>query len=381
MPRPFQGVHFRLAGVGRRHRREFRRVVERRAVVEDDPGERMRKLVDPPDGHTGHLHDAAQRVALAAALDAEQADRMGLVQVERDPAAGSVAEQAVLRRCSRCAKNRVVFRSVAGLFPPKLFRPRLFRPGSRPGSFRLPSGRSVFDRGPGWRSHRRPGRIGTALLVDSTGHGALGLRQPSRGSAFHPAGSGCDCLHSIGCGRDARAPRDPTSQNQSPDKSSSFCRRFHGQGTTYDAGLGSPGRQDPAKGRRWGQAPAHGTRAASRHGRTPDFGRLTMCGRRRITVRQASHRNRRIRTAPYRDRPTSRLTSARCRRASASGRCRRSRTAAERASLGVRRGGFSGQERVSCSARRRGHGPRVAMAFFLTGARLDASALDASALL
>jgi hypothetical protein len=79
-----QRLHLCGLAVRRDHRRELRSVVHRRAVVEDDRRERVREDVDVRDGQRGHLRDRAERVALAAALDAEEADGVRLVQVDRD---------------------------------------------------------------------------------------------------------------------------------------------------------------------------------------------------------------------------------------------------------------------------------------------------------
>src|SRR5262249_6804650 len=87
-----QQANLRVVGVRSNHRRELRLVIKRRAVVEDDRGEWVRQHIHACDRHASHLDNAAQRVALAASLDAEEADGVGLVQVERDLPASRVAE-------------------------------------------------------------------------------------------------------------------------------------------------------------------------------------------------------------------------------------------------------------------------------------------------
>ena len=109
-----QCSHLRIAAIRRRHRGELRPVVQRGAVMEDDAGERMRKGADPFDGHARHLDDASHRVALASPLHPEEADRVGLVQVEGDLATAGLAKQSVLRRTACDAEEGVVFEAIPG---------------------------------------------------------------------------------------------------------------------------------------------------------------------------------------------------------------------------------------------------------------------------
>ena len=109
-----QCSHLRIAAIRRRPRGEFRPVVERGAVVEDDAGERMRKRVDSFHGHASHLDDASHRVALASPLHAEEADRVGLVQIESDRSTAGLAKQSVLRRAASHAEDGVAFGLVPG---------------------------------------------------------------------------------------------------------------------------------------------------------------------------------------------------------------------------------------------------------------------------
>ena len=52
--------------------------------MEDDGGQRLGKLADRRSRERGRLDDRSQCVALAAALHAEQADRVRLVEIKRD---------------------------------------------------------------------------------------------------------------------------------------------------------------------------------------------------------------------------------------------------------------------------------------------------------
>ena len=93
--------------VRRDHAGELGLVVERRAVVEHDGGQRLWKLVDRRGREGGRLDDRSQRVALAAALDAEEADRVRFVEIERDrPAEGVLAEDAKLRVTARWSRGK-----------------------------------------------------------------------------------------------------------------------------------------------------------------------------------------------------------------------------------------------------------------------------------
>jgi hypothetical protein len=83
--------------VGRRHAGELWPVIKGRAVVEDDRGERAGELGGRRGRQRGGFDDRSQGVTLAATLHAEQADRVGLVEVERDrPAECFRAQDAVL---------------------------------------------------------------------------------------------------------------------------------------------------------------------------------------------------------------------------------------------------------------------------------------------
>ena len=99
-----------VIGVRRDHRCELGPVVERRAVVEDDGGERRGSTFTPAIGHARHLDDAAERVALSASLNTEEADGVRLVQVERDLAASGLSKETELRRRLRRAENNVAAR-------------------------------------------------------------------------------------------------------------------------------------------------------------------------------------------------------------------------------------------------------------------------------
>ena len=140
--------------------------------MEDDTGERTRQGAHSRNRHAGHLDDAAERVALAAALYAEQADRVRLVQVEGHLAAGRLPEQAVLRRRARHAEDGFVL-------------------GAAPASGRLnpPHRRCGFERVLARQRDRARVRFRSAEIIDRSprlagGYGdvvsAWGLR-PLRG--------------------------------------------------------------------------------------------------------------------------------------------------------------------------------------------------------
>ena len=110
-----QLIHLRIARVGQGHGRELRLVVERRAVVEDDAGQRVGERIDSWNRHAGHFNHTAQRVALAASLHAEQADRVRLVQVQCHLASRNLTEQPELGRSARHAEDRVILRDTIPL--------------------------------------------------------------------------------------------------------------------------------------------------------------------------------------------------------------------------------------------------------------------------
>lgn len=86
----FEGGDLSAVVVWVHHRGELGRVVLGLAVVEDHRGQRMRQDVDGRGRERGRFDDAPEGVALAAALDTEKADGVGLVEVEGDGAAGDL---------------------------------------------------------------------------------------------------------------------------------------------------------------------------------------------------------------------------------------------------------------------------------------------------
>ena len=77
-------------------------------------GEWMRQDVDTIHRHTGHLDDAPHGVAFATPLHSEEADRVGLIQVEGNLPAAGLAKHSVLRRTARHAEDGVVAKFVPG---------------------------------------------------------------------------------------------------------------------------------------------------------------------------------------------------------------------------------------------------------------------------
>src|SRR4051812_8640783 len=89
------------------HRGELRLIVLRLAIVENDCGQRLRQTVNSGQRERGHFDDAAKSVALPAALHTEQADRVGLVEVEADFASHHFSQNAELRSVARDAEHNI----------------------------------------------------------------------------------------------------------------------------------------------------------------------------------------------------------------------------------------------------------------------------------
>ena len=100
--------------VGVHHRGELGGVVLGLAVMEDDRGQRVWQDVHGRGRERGRFDDAAQGVALSAALDAEEADGVGLVEVERDGSASDFAEDTVLGRGTGDAEKDVRLEGIRG---------------------------------------------------------------------------------------------------------------------------------------------------------------------------------------------------------------------------------------------------------------------------
>ena len=153
--------------------------------------------------HAGHLADAAQRIALAAALDAEEADRVGLVQIERDVPAGRPAEQAVLGgyRSSAHASTRSACVS------------------KRPASRTTPPGRHADTR----ERTTATSRLGSRTATNHRRHTATGLRPRTR---LHNPWNGH--AHKAPCARDVRNQHRDTSLKAPSGGTPSAARAFAG---------------------------------------------------------------------------------------------------------------------------------------------------------
>ena len=82
--------------------------------MENHRRERLRKKVDVLDGQRRHLGDRAQRVALSAALNAEEADRVGVVQIDGDLSPRNLTDNPVLRRWTGYPEEYVIVRGPPG---------------------------------------------------------------------------------------------------------------------------------------------------------------------------------------------------------------------------------------------------------------------------
>ena len=86
--------------------------------MEYNESQGTRQHIHTGNGHARHLDVMLPSVyAFSAALYAEQADRVRLVQVERDLATRSLPEETELRRRLRRAENNIVRRIHVGPFP------------------------------------------------------------------------------------------------------------------------------------------------------------------------------------------------------------------------------------------------------------------------
>ena len=76
--------------------------------MENDRSERAWQHIDVLKRHGGHLNDCSKGVALAAALNPKETDRVGVVEVQRDFPARNLSEQSVLGRVTINAQHDVI---------------------------------------------------------------------------------------------------------------------------------------------------------------------------------------------------------------------------------------------------------------------------------
>ena len=76
--------------------------------MENDRGERAWQHIDVLKRHGGHFNDGSKGVALAAALNPKETDRVGVVEVQGDLSAGNLSEQTVLRRVTIDTQHDVI---------------------------------------------------------------------------------------------------------------------------------------------------------------------------------------------------------------------------------------------------------------------------------
>src|SRR5690606_8518069 len=71
-------------------------------------GERAWQHIDVLERHGGHLNDGSKGVALAAALNPKETDRVGVVEIQGYLSAGNLSEQTVLRRVTIDTQHDVI---------------------------------------------------------------------------------------------------------------------------------------------------------------------------------------------------------------------------------------------------------------------------------